>query len=181
MEVWKNFEQNIVTHSAAHHLMTISFLLEEKGYARVTDVARNLGITRGSVSITLKALKEKGYVREDENKFLGLTEKGRHLSHSIQSMRKILIKFMKDVLQVEAHQAEIDACKIEHLVSTATGEKLLTFLRYLLSEDTEAKSFLKSYWGSEDFCQGATEECSICETECLMDTDGVEKRQTKTT
>lgn len=175
MEVWKTFEHNIVTHSAAHHLMTISHLLEEKGYARVTDVARRLGITRGSASITLKALKEKGYVQEDENKFLGLTKRGKRLSHSIQSKRLILIKFMQDVLQVDGEQAEIDACKIEHLVSTETGEKLLRFLKYLFSDDQVAKSFLKAYWTYENVCQGVTEDCGVCETECLMEAEGEER------
>ena len=168
MIIWKTFEQNIVTHSAAHHLMTISNLLEKNGYARVTDVARGLDITRGSASITLKALKVKGYVQEDENKFLRLSEKGQWLSHSIETKRMILIKFMKDVLRVEAEQAEIDACKIEHLISTKTGERLLRFLKYLSSDDIRAKSFLNAYWSYENVCQGLTDECGVCDTECLM-------------
>lgn len=168
MIIWKTFEQNIVTHSAAHHLMTISNLLEKNGYARVTDVARGLDITRGSASITLKALKVKGYVQEDENKFLRLTEKGERLSHSIQTKRMILMKFMKDVLQLQAEQAEIDACKIEHLISAKTEERLLRFLKYLFSNDIRAKSFLNAYWTYENVCQGKIEDCAVCETECLM-------------
>ncbi|MFQ5864340.1 MAG: metal-dependent transcriptional regulator [bacterium] len=171
METWKLFDRNVVTHSAAHHLMTISHLLEKKGYARVTDVARSLDITRGSASITLKALKGRGYVQEDENKFLRLSEEGKRLSHAIQSKRMVLIKFMRDVLKVDAEQAGIDSCKIEHLVSTETGEKLLRFLKYLLSNDLRAKAFLDAYWSHESTCQGLTEECEICETECLMQND----------
>ena len=34
-EVWKSFEDNTLTHSAAHYLMTIKDLLEDHGYARV--------------------------------------------------------------------------------------------------------------------------------------------------
>ncbi|MFQ5824655.1 MAG: metal-dependent transcriptional regulator [bacterium] len=168
MLTWKTFEQNIVTHSAAHHLMTISQLLKQNGYARVSDVARKLDITRGSASITLKALKEKGFVREDENKFLRLSEEGGRISHSIQSKRMILIKFMQDVLQVEAEQAESDACKIEHLISSETGEKLLQFLKFLFSNELKAKAFLNAYWSYENKCLGLVEECGVCETECLV-------------
>ena len=39
-EVWKSFEDNEITHSGAHYLMTIKNLLEHQGYARVTDIAR---------------------------------------------------------------------------------------------------------------------------------------------
>ncbi len=168
MQVWKAFEKNVISHSAAHHLMTIAALLQKQGYARVTDVARSLDITRGSVSITLKALKEKGYVEEDENKFLRLSAKGEHLCHSIRSTRRVLIKFLQDVLEVDPEQAEIDACKIEHLVSSESGKKLLRFVKFLLSDDPKSRAFLKAYWSHENACLGLTEECEICETECLM-------------
>ena len=168
---WKAFERNELTHSAAHHLMAIAQLLSDRGYARVSDVARALGITRGSASITLKALKEKGYVMEDENKFLFLTEKGDRLSHTIQSTRKILIKFLQDVLQVHPDQAEIDACKVEHLISEETGKKLLSFLKFLFSKDLRARAFLDAYWRYENVCQGLTGDCGVCESECLLPFD----------
>ena len=59
-EVWKYFDDNALTHSAAHYLMTINELLHGQGYARVTDVAKKLRITRGSCSSSLKALKKEG-------------------------------------------------------------------------------------------------------------------------
>ena len=58
--VWKEFEQNPITHSAAHHLMAIGDLTQRLGYARVSDVAKQLKITRGSVSISLRGLKKDG-------------------------------------------------------------------------------------------------------------------------
>ena len=49
MDAWKEFDQNVVSHSAAHHLMAVDDLVQRLGYARVSDVARRLSITRGSV------------------------------------------------------------------------------------------------------------------------------------
>ena len=49
-EVWKSFEDNTLTHSAAHYLMTIRELLDTQGYARVTDIAKRHGVTRAAVS-----------------------------------------------------------------------------------------------------------------------------------
>lgn len=168
MEVWKSFEKNLITHSAAHHLMTIYTLHNRNGYARVSDVARELEITRGSASITLKALKHKGLVIEDENKFLLLSEEGERISHAIQSMRMIVIKFLRDVLIVDEDQAEIDACKIEHLLSQETGKKLLSFMRFLSSDKPKVRAFLQDYWDHENTCAGKTDFCDICDTECLM-------------
>ena len=56
-DVWKEYESNEISHSVAHHLTAIHELMGDLGYARVSDVARALEITRGSASLTLKALK----------------------------------------------------------------------------------------------------------------------------
>jgi len=168
MDIWKAFDQNKITHSAAHHLMTIYELLEQNGYARVTDVAKMLEITRGSASITLKALREKGLVIEDENKFLRLSPKGERISQSIHAIKTIFKKFLINVLEVESAQAEIDACKIEHLLSPQTGERLLHFMKFLSSDDAIVRDFLREYHAYESSCTGSAETCEVCETECLM-------------
>jgi Mn-dependent DtxR family transcriptional regulator len=125
--------------------MAIQELLAQRGYARVTDVAKSLGISRGSVSITLKALKGKGYVTEDDNKFLRLTSSGIQIVQTVAANRYVLQKFLRDVLAVNHEQAEIDACKVEHLLSSETGERLLQFLDFLFSEDRGATAFLDAF------------------------------------
>jgi len=172
--VWKEFDQNIISHSAAHHLMAIDGLIRKNGYARVTDVAKSLAITRGSASITLKALKEKGLVQEDENEFLHLSKEGVSLTLKIESKRIVLKKFLKDVLHVSEEQAEIDACKVEHLISAETGEHLLSFLKFLFSGDECANAFLKAFLNYKGACQDIT-QCAVCETECLLNEKSANK------
>ena len=131
MEVWKEFNENEVTHSAAHHLLAILELARKRGYARVTDVAKFLEITTGSASTNLKSLKQKGYVNEDENRFLALTEDGLKMAEAILARRTILESFFIDVLGVNQVQAEIDACKTEHLLSAETTTKMAEFAKSL--------------------------------------------------
>ena len=78
--------ENELTHSMAHYLLTIHKLREEKGYARVTDIAKDLGLTKGSVSTALGNLKKKDLVVEDENKFLSLSKVGHDEVHRMLSM-----------------------------------------------------------------------------------------------
>ena len=99
-EIWKEFEHNEISHSVAHHLTAIGELMSENGYARVSDVARHLDITRGSASLTLKALKQKDLVREDGNKFLKLSEEGQQIVDIIQAKRRVFRTFLEDVLKV---------------------------------------------------------------------------------
>ena len=42
--------------------------------------------------------------------------------------KKLFLQFLTDVLKVSPDQAEIDACKTEHLISAETTRKLKTFL-----------------------------------------------------
>lgn len=128
MEVWKEFEQNQITHSAAHHLMAVDDLLRRYGYARVSDVARQLGITRGSVSISLQPLKKGGLVLQDDHRHLRLSPTGQALVDGIRAKRQLLGRLFAEVLGVPPAMAEIDACKIEHLVSDTTAECVRVFL-----------------------------------------------------
>lgn len=126
-EVWKEFSENEITHSAAHHLLAIYELHNKRGYARVTDVAKFLEITTGSASTNLKSLKSKGLIDEDDNKFLSLSPQGKELAEAILERREVLENFFITVLNVTPHQANIDACKTEHLVSIETTKKMKEF------------------------------------------------------
>ena len=128
MDIWKQFEENNITHSAAHHLTAILELKEKRGYARVTDVAKHLNITTGSASTNLKSLKGKGFILEDDNRFLALTQEGEAIAKAVLSRKGILEKFLTDILKVSKEQAEIDACKTEHLISSETAKKLAKFM-----------------------------------------------------
>lgn len=130
MDVWKEFNENVVTHSAAHHLLTIMELTEARGYARVTDVAKSLNITTGSASTNLKGLKQKGLVVEDDNRFISLSQEGQKLAEAILSRRNILLNFFTEILGVHPEQAEIDACKTEHLLSKETTAKMANFAKH---------------------------------------------------
>ncbi|MDE0961335.1 MAG: metal-dependent transcriptional regulator [Planctomycetota bacterium] len=128
MSDWREFDQNPVSHSAAHHLTTIQWLLDDQGYARVSDVARHLGITRGSVSVTLKGLRQRGLVVEDDHKHLSLSVEGLRIARGIRTKRILIQALFREVLGVPDNVAEQDACKIEHLISDQTAEAAGGFL-----------------------------------------------------
>lgn len=128
-DFWKEFEENDLTHSAAHHLLAILHLKQERGYARVSDVARYLSITTGSASTNLKSLRQKGLVVEDDNKFVTLSKEGEKLANAVVERRETFLKFLVEVLKVDPKQAEIDACKTEHLLSQQTCDKICDFMK----------------------------------------------------
>ena len=138
-EVWKAFEENDVTHSMGHYLMAIRDLLKARGYARVTDVATFLEVSRSSASTSLASLKKKELVDEDDNHFLRLTQKGDMIAIQIVRNHLVLESFFKNILGVEEEQALVDACKMEHLLSPETCHRLLALIQTLQSDETLKK------------------------------------------
>ena len=65
-----------IYESAEDYLEQILILLEEKGYARSTDIAESLGVTKPSVSVAMKKLRENGYISMEKGGLISLTDKG---------------------------------------------------------------------------------------------------------
>lgn len=124
--------ENELSHAMVHYLLTIHKLKENRGFARVTDIAKDLNLTKGSVSTALNNLKKKGLVTEEEDcKFLILTDKGHDEVHRILSSRTLLFYFLKDFVGVDEELAEQDACAMEHLMSHSTSVKFFNFMKRL--------------------------------------------------
>jgi DtxR family Mn-dependent transcriptional regulator len=168
METWKEFEANELTHSAAHHLLAIYTVgLPYGGWARVSDIARDLNITRGSVSINLRALKKRGWVDTDAHRLVKLTGTGLQAARAVMAKRVILKTFLSEVLGVSEAQADIDSCKVEHLISHATGERLALFLRFLTADAKLSADLLTRFRRFRGDCP-KTRTCDVCKGHCLL-------------
>ncbi len=143
--MWKAFDKTELTHSSIHHLMAIHNLVEQNGYARGIDISKYLDITRSSVSITVNALKDKGYVAEDKNKFYQLTEKGHKIVDLVLENRLILQHFFETTLELSPLESEAEACKTEHLVSTFGMDRMKLFNSFY-SSDHEAAAQFRAAW-----------------------------------
>jgi DtxR family Mn-dependent transcriptional regulator len=169
MDTWKEFEANELTHSAAHHLLAIYHVgLAYGGWARVSDIARQLNITRGSVSINLRALKKRAWVETDAHHLVKLTPDGVKIVRSVMAKRVVLKTFLCDVLGLSDAQAEIDSCKIEHLISQSTGRRLAQFLRFLSSDPPATADLIARFQHFHGDCP-ETRTCEVCRGQCLMD------------
>ena len=131
---WREYEQNVLSHSMAHYLMAIKSLRATQGYARATDVAEMLEVSRGATSMALAQLRKRGWISEDRHRFLLLTTEGKRMARLVEQNFAILSQFFEEVLGVEQDVAFADACKMEHLMSMETGRRLMGLMRFLLSD-----------------------------------------------
>ncbi|MBI5836991.1 MAG: metal-dependent transcriptional regulator [Candidatus Eisenbacteria bacterium] len=146
--------------STEHYLRAILELREERGYARVVDIATRLGITKGSVSIALGHLEERGLVRFDAARFPKLTPPGRRVAMDVRGRFKIVLTFLTDVLGLPPDRASAEACRWEHVISHDAADRMLDLLRFA-SEDEEQRRLLDRFQGFHRQC-GTELPCSTC-------------------
>ncbi|MDR0388297.1 MAG: metal-dependent transcriptional regulator [Treponema sp.] len=112
-----------MTQSLEDYLEMISFLSDD-GEVRVTDIASRLGVSKPSVLTALKILESQGMLKHERYRSVTLTQKGIERAAEIRGRHHFLTAFLRDVVGVDAETAEKDACKMEHILSDVTLERM---------------------------------------------------------
>lgn len=115
-----------IYESAEDYLEAILFLRERNGMVRSIDIAHEKNITKPSVSVAMKKLRENGYIEMDADGFIFLLPPGEEIAQRISTRHRTLTKFL-EALGVSPENAAADACKIEHDISQETFEKLVAY------------------------------------------------------
>ena len=117
-----------LTASLEDYLEIIYILQQGESGVGITDISRELKISKPSVTKAIKILRSNKMVIQEKYGKIALTEKGISAAEEIYKKHKILSKFINKVLGVNELTAEIDACKLEHVLS---AETLLGMKKYL--------------------------------------------------
>ncbi len=112
--------------SGENYLETIFMLKKKNGFVRSIDIAHELNYTKPSVSVAMKSLREAGYITVDENGGITLTESGNEIALRMYE-RHELIADVLIAIGVNKETAYEDSCKIEHVISEETFQKVKEF------------------------------------------------------
>src|SRR5438132_8975973 len=103
----------IPSQSAEDYLERIHELFEEKGYARVVDIASSLNVKQASVTSMVQKLGESGYLKYEKYRGLILTDKGREVARRIRNRHQTLSRFFS-LFGLDAESQKQDIEGIEH-------------------------------------------------------------------
>ena len=131
------------SQTAEDYLERIQELIEEKGYARVVDIACSLDVKQASVTSMVQKLGELGYLNYEKYRCLVLTEKGKAVATGIQQRHETLARFFS-LLALDRATQQRDIEGIEHHLSPATVEILADLATFFEKNPDTLKSFLKS-------------------------------------
>ena len=117
-----------MTQSLEDYLETIYLLIKDTGSACVRDVAKFLGVKMPSVVKALHELKSLELVNQEPYSSIELTKKGERLAKSVLSRHELLKTFLIR-LGVNPETADEDACRMEHILSAETLDKIRTYTK----------------------------------------------------
>ncbi len=127
-----------MTQSLEDYIETIYLLITETGSACVRDVAKTLDVKMPSVVKAIHELKKLELVTQEPYSSIELTEKGRRVARNVLNRHKLLRAFLMQ-LGVSRQAADADACRMEHILSAETLDKIRSFTESKAQED--GKSF----------------------------------------
>jgi DtxR family transcriptional regulator, Mn-dependent transcriptional regulator len=96
---------------------------------RAKHVAGKLGVRMSSVTGALRNLAKNGLVEYAPYQPVSLTKKGIEMARNMHQRHRILTSFFTDALGIQSDVAEMDACKLEHMMSKETLRRLLEFMQ----------------------------------------------------
>ena len=131
------------SQSAEDYLERIHELIEEKGYARVVDIASSLKVKQASVTSMVQKLGEAGYLKYEKYRGLSLTDKGRDVARRIRNRHETLSRFFS-LFDLDAESQRQDIEGIEHHLSPDTVQILADLAHFFEQNPDTLKSFRKS-------------------------------------
>jgi DtxR family manganese transport transcriptional regulator len=118
-ESFRRSRRDRASEIAQDYVEAIADLSLSLGEARVTDLARRLGVTHVTVNRTLARLFQAGYVNTRPYRAIFLTDSGRKLAVESKKRHETVVAFLRS-LGIPERTAELDAEGIEHHVSPET-------------------------------------------------------------
>ena len=113
-----------ITASIEDYLETIYEQLEKTHKIKAVDIAKKMNISRASVTEALQKLAQKEYLIYEKNHPIELTEKGVEIAKEVMHKHRILCDFFIKIVKIDNDEAEINACRIEHVITQNAFDKI---------------------------------------------------------
>ena len=109
--------------SGEDYLEAILVLHKKMGRVCSVDVARHMEVSKPSVCHAVATLRDGGFLTMDGDFFLHLTDAGLEVAEQIYEKHRFFTDRLIEA-GVDPETAERDACRIEHVISEETFERL---------------------------------------------------------
>lgn len=130
------------SESTEDHLERIQELVEQKGYARVADIAASLVLSRSTVSNMVRRLARRGFVNYEKYRGFTLTAEGRAVANHVRVRHQTLTEMLQLLgLSPETVAQEVEV--IEHHLRPETLRVFSKLVRFWHDHPEQLQAFLR--------------------------------------
>lgn len=130
-----------ITDSTENYLESIYVLHKHRDCVRSIDIVRFLDLSRASVSVAMRKLRESNLIEMDDNGCISLLPDGEVIALRTYK-RHVLVRAFLIHIGVDEDIADEDACRIEHAISPESFQALQRYAEQIdLMEQVDDTEF----------------------------------------
>lgn len=137
------------TPSMEDYIEQIYILIEEKGYARVSDIAEALSVHPSSVTKMVKKLDKDQYLVYEKYRGFDLTSKGKKIGQRLVYRHELLEQLLK-IIGVKEENIYQDVEGIEHHLSWDAIDRIGDLVQYFEEDNNRIESLKEVKRKNED-------------------------------
>lgn len=122
--------EEALTATVEEYLETIYNMAAENEVVIGARLAEKFHVAPPTVTEMLKRLVRDGYIEMDQKRQVSLTEAGYRAAEAVLRRHRLTERFLVDMLGMQWHQVHEEACRLEHFISGAVEERVLTSLNF---------------------------------------------------
>lgn len=131
--------------SLEDYLEAIANLYRDGKVVKVRQLSRTLNVKMPSVTAALERLSDEGLVVHKRYGDIKLTPEGDRAAQDVIRRHRALSRFFAEGLNISKKTAEEDACKIEHVISPLSLERIVKFIEFMEACPLGEANFPKRY------------------------------------
>ncbi len=117
-------------HKTVEEYIETIFVLEQRnGRAQTGMLAAQMGVKPPSITEMLQKLEGAGLIHYESYNGATLTRSGRKMARELMQKHRVIADLL-EILGIDKEVAEVDACQIEHHVSSQTVKRLEQFVEF---------------------------------------------------
>jgi DtxR family Mn-dependent transcriptional regulator len=112
------------TPTTEEYLEIIYMMTSEGRVVKGARLAEIIGVSRPTVTATLRRMTRDGLIKQDAKKQVELTKKGYTVADTLQRRHRIIERWLTDILQFDWAKSDAESHRLEHVFSDEVVDRL---------------------------------------------------------
>lgn len=137
--------KKILTPALEDYLTVIYEIQQKQPAARISTIARKVGVSLPSVTNAVRRLADLGYVEYEKYGLIVLTPRGKRKAQSLFTMQKRIKNFFHYVLGISVDISEKLARHLSHYLTARTRERIKEFYKLVIDFKEDQANELRKF------------------------------------